>query len=106
MNRPLHRIGFHNRATCLVSEQVDSMGSVVPKQMVSPATWLPKRIHIGASEEIGLHIHLLDIELPCFHFVVHILVAGVKAACVPTHGDQPFFFGQNHHRFSVFPTVC
>ena len=106
MNGALHRIGFDNRATCLVSEQIDRVRSMMPKQMVGPATGLAERIHIGAAKEIRLHIHLLDVEFPGFDLVVHILMAGVKTTRVPTHGDQAFFFGQRHYGIRIFPAVC
>ena len=59
----------------LVREQVDRVRGVVPQQVVGPAARLAERVHVGAAEEVGLHVHLLDVEL-----------AGDDLACAPTGG--------------------
>ena len=105
MNRALHSIGFHNRATGLVSKQIDRVCSVVPQQVIGPAAGLTQSVHVGATEEIGLHIHLLNVEFAGLDFVVHILVAGVETAGVTAHRHQTFFFGKLDHFVSVFPAV-
>ena len=77
----------------------------MPQQMIGPATRLPQSVHVGATEEVGLHIHLLNVEFARFDFVVHPLVAGVEATGVTTHRHQAFFFGHAHDFLGVFPAV-
>ena len=72
------------------------MGRVVPQQMVCPAARLTQRVHVGAAEKIGLHIHLVNVELSRLNLLVHILVAGVEAARVAAHGNQASLFLQRH----------
>src|SRR5205809_147055 len=62
-DRPLHRIAIGNRLAGLVLEQVDGMGRVMPEQMIGPAARIAGRIDVPAAEEIGLYVHLLDLEL-------------------------------------------
>ena len=81
------------------------MGSVVPQQVVGPATRLAQGVHVGAAEKVGLHIHLLNVEFACFDFVMHPLMAGVEATGVTAHGDQAFFFGHARDLFRIFPAV-
>ena len=52
------------------------------------AARLAQRVHVGAAEEIGLHIHLLDVEFTGLDLLVHPLVAGVEAAGMATHSNQ------------------
>ena len=59
----------------LVGEQVDRVRGVVPEQMVGPAARLALGVDVPAAEEIGLHVHLLDVELARHDPVVHLLVA-------------------------------
>jgi len=56
--------------------------------VVGPAAGLAQRVGVGAAEEIGLHIHLLDVEFAGRDPVVDVLVAGVEAAGVAAHGHQ------------------
>jgi len=69
-------------------EQVHRVRGVVPQQVVGPAARLAQRVDVGAAEEVGLHIHLLDVELARRDLLVHLLVAGVEAAGVAAHGHQ------------------
>ena len=59
----------------LVGEQVDGVRGVVPQQVVGPAARLAERVHVRAAEEVGLHVHLLDVELAGDDPLVHPLVA-------------------------------
>ena len=59
----------------LVREQVHGVGGVVPEQVIGPAARLAQRVHVGAPEEVGLHVHLLDVQL-----------AGLDPAGAPTGG--------------------
>ena len=65
--------------------------------MVRPAARLAKRIHVGAAEKVGLHIHLLDVEFARLDLLIHILVTWVEAARVAAHGDEFARLGQRHH---------
>ena len=60
---PLQRVGFHDRRTGLIGEEIDGVGGVMPEQMIGPTARLAERVHVGAAEEISLHVHLLDMEL-------------------------------------------
>ena len=60
MDGPLHGVGAHDFRTRLVAKQVHGVRGVVPQQVVGPRTRLPQRIHVGAAEEVRLHVHLLD----------------------------------------------
>jgi len=53
---------FADHFASLVLEQINGMTGVMPEQMVNPAAWLTGCIHIGAAKEIGLYIHLQDIQ--------------------------------------------
>jgi hypothetical protein len=64
------------------------VGGVVPQQVVGPAARLAQRVHVAAAEEVGLHVHLLDVELAGSDLLVDPLVAGVEAPGVAAHGDQ------------------
>jgi hypothetical protein len=63
VDRALHGVGLHDGAAGLVGEQVHRVRGVVPQQVVGPAARLAQRVHVGAAEEVGLHVHLLDVEL-------------------------------------------
>ena len=88
MDRPLHRVRLHDLAAGLVGEQVHRVRGVVPQQVVGPAARLAERVHVRAAEEVGLHVHLLDLELAGLDPPVNVLVAGVEAARVADHRDQ------------------
>ena len=98
---PLDGVGLHHRAAALVGEQVHRVRGVVPQQVVGPAARLAQRVHVAAAEEIGLHIHLLDVELARLDLVVHPLVAGVEAARVAAHRHQAAGFGHAHRFLAI-----
>ena len=77
----------------------------MPQQVIGPAARLAQGVGVGAAEEIGLHIHLLDVEFARGDLVVHILVAGVEAAGVAAHGHQPGLLLQGHDFFSALEGV-
>ena len=81
------------------------MRGVVPQQVVGPRARFAQRIGVGAAEEIGLHVHLLDVQFAGNDFVVHPLVAGVEAAGVADHRNQAGFFLYFQHFFGVAPRV-
>ena len=101
----MHGIGLDDGAARLIRKQVHGVGSVVPQQVVGPATGLAQRIHVGAAEKVGLHIHLLDVELTGFNLLVHPLVAGVKATGVAHHGDQTGLLLQLGHFLRILQGV-
>jgi hypothetical protein len=64
---------------------------MVPEQVVGPAARLAGRIDVLSPEEIGLHVHLLDLQLALLDLLVDVLVARVEAAHVAAHrGDAGF----------------
>src|SRR5262245_152257 len=92
VDRSLHRIAIGNRPPCLVLEQVDGMGSVMPEQVIGPAARIARCIDVPAAEEIGLCVHLLDRELALLDALVDPLMARVEAAHVPAHRHDARFF--------------
>jgi len=72
----------------LVLKKINRMAGMMPEQVVCPAARLAKCVHIGTVEKIGLHIHLLDFDIPGGDFVVYPLVRWIEAAHVTCHGDQ------------------
>jgi hypothetical protein len=81
-------VGHHRLLARLPLEQVDGVAGVVPQQVVGPRPRLAGRVHVGAAEEVGLDVHLLDVQLAGLDAAVDPLVAGVEAAHVAGHGDH------------------
>ena len=106
VNGPLNCIGFDDGTTRLVCKQVNGVGRMVPQQMIGPAASLAQGIHVGATEEVSLNIHLLNVELACFDFLMDPLVAGIETTGVTAHGHLTRFLGKAHHFFGIFPAVC
>ena len=102
VNRALNRVSLHHRTARLVSEQIHRVGGVVPQQMVGPTAWLAQCVHVAATEKVGLHIHLQQIELPRLDLLVHKLMAGIEATGVAAHGHQTSLLLQRHHLGTVF----
>ena len=73
---------FRRHLAGLILKQVDRVAGVVPQQMVRPAPRLAERVHVGAAEEVRLHVHLLHLQLARLDALVHPLVARVEAARV------------------------
>ena len=105
MDRSLHGVGLDDCAIALVGEQVHRVRRVVPKQVVGPAARLAQRVHVAAPKEVGLHIHLLDVERAALHLLVHVLVAGIEAAGMAAHRDPARFFLQRHHGLRILQAV-
>ena len=105
MDRPLHGIAIRDRFAGLILEQVDGVGGVVPEQVIGPAPRLARRVHVLAPEEIGLHVHLLDIQFALLDALVHPLMAGIEAPHVADHGDDAGFVGDLHQRLGVLDRV-
>ena len=91
MNRTLHAAGNRGHLSGLVVEQIDRVAGVMPQQVVGPATRLTQRVHVAATEEVGLHIELLQLQLTGDDLVMDPLVAGVEATRVAGHGNQAGF---------------
>ena len=88
MDQAFDRVGLHDRRAALIGEEIDRVRRVMPEQVVGPGARLAERVHVGAAEEVGLHIHLLDVERAGQNPLVHILVARVEAARMANHGDE------------------
>ena len=101
MDWALYGIGFHDGRACLVAEQIHSVGSMVPQQMVGPRACFAFGIDVFAAEEIGLHIHLLDVQFACGDFIVQVLVRRVEAAGMAYHRYQACGLLQGQHFFGV-----
>jgi hypothetical protein len=67
-------LAFTMGVTSLVGEQIDRVRCMMPQQMIGPAARLAMRVHVGTTEEIGLHIHLLDIKFAGQGSLVHPLM--------------------------------
>ena len=72
----------------LVLEQIDGVAGVVPQQVVGPAARLAQRVHVGAAEEVRLHVHLLHLQFAGLDALVDPLVAGIEAPRVSGHRDE------------------
>ena len=78
---------------------------MVPEQVIRPAARLAQRIHVGAPEEIGLHVHLQHFQLTCRDPAADPLVAGIEAARVTSHGHQARLLLHLHQLFGVGQVV-
>jgi hypothetical protein len=59
--------------------------------VIGPAPRLPGGVHVGAAEEVRLHVHLLDGQLAGQDAAAHPLVGGVEPAGMPDHADLAGF---------------
>src|SRR4051794_35431442 len=105
MDRPLHRVTIGNGLAGLILEQVDGVGGVMPQEVVGPTARVARRVDVLAAEKIGLHVHLLDLELTLLDALVNPLVARVEAAHVPAHRDDAGLLGDLHQLLGVFDAV-
>ena len=101
MDRALHGIGGHDGAAALVGKRVYGVGCVVPQKVVRPAARLAQSVGIAAAKEIGLNVHLLDVEPALRNLFVHVLVAGVKAPGMAANRHQSGVFGKRYHALRV-----
>ena len=90
---------------CLIGEQVHGVRCVMPQKMIGPRTRLAERVHVGAAEEIGLHVHLQNVEGPRLDALAHELVARVEAPGVADHRDEAGLRLHRDHRLGVGETV-
>src|SRR6185295_15573952 len=101
-----HLLWHHAAHTIgLILEQGDGVGGVMPQQVVGPAARVARRVDVLAAEKIGLHVHLLDLELTLLDALVNPLVARVEAAHVPAHRDDAGLLGDLHQVLGVFDAV-
>jgi len=56
------------------------VGRVVPQEVVGPRARLAGRVDVGAAEEVGLNVHLLDLQFAGLDLVVDPLVASPAMA--------------------------
>src|SRR5262245_56346039 len=105
MDRALHRVAVGDGLAGLVLEQIDGVGGVMPEQMVGPAARIAGRVDVLPPEEVGLHVHLLDLELALLDALVHPLVARIEAAHVPAHGSDAGLLGDLHQLLGVLDAV-
>jgi hypothetical protein len=61
----------------------------MPQQVIGPGTRLPERIHVRATEEERLYVHLLDLQLAGGDALVDPLMRRIEAPRVSDHADQP-----------------
>ena len=105
MDRALHRVAVGDVLAGLVLEQVDGVGGVVPQQMIGPAARIAGRVDVLAAEEIGLHVHLLDLQLALLDLLVDVLVARIEAAHMAAHGGDAGLLGDLHQALGVLDAV-
>ena len=105
MDRALHRVAVGNGLAGLVLEQVDGVGGVVPEQVIGPAARIAGGVDVLPSEEIGLHVHLLDLQFAGLDLLVHVLVARVETPHVAAHGGDAGFLGDLHQVLGVLDAV-
>src|ERR1700683_1817377 len=105
MDRAMRRIGFEDWRAALISEKIDRVRGVMPQQMIGPGARLSQRVHIGAAEEKGLHVHLLNMEFVLEDALAHELMARVEAAGMADHGDEAALFLRRNDRLGVLQAV-
>src|SRR6476620_1319777 len=105
MDRALHRIAVDHRLATLVLKQVYGMGRVVPQEMIGPAARLTGCIHVGATKEVGLYVHLQDLKLTFLNPFVNPLVTGIEATDVPSHSHDASFPLNFKQRLRVLDAV-
>ena len=105
MDRALHRVAVGDVLAGLVLEQVDGVGGVVPEQMVGPAPRIARRVDVLPPEEIGLHVHLLDLQLAGLDLLVDVLVARVEAPHVAAHGGDAGLLGDLRQVLGILDAV-
>ncbi len=105
VDRSLDRVGDDHVLAGLIHEEVNGVGRVVPEQVVGPRTRLAECIHVRASEEVGLHVHLLDRQLACRDPSMDPLVRRIEAPGVSDHADQVGLVGHLRDLLRVGPRV-
>ena len=105
MDRPLHRVAIGNGLAGLILEQVDGVGGVMPQQMIGPAARIAGGVDVLAAEEIGLHVHLLDLQLAGDDLLVDVLMARIEAPHMAAHGDDAGLLGDLHQVLGVLDAV-
>ena len=106
MIRTLNGIGFGNLLAGLIGEQVDGVAGVVPQQVIDPRARLAQRVHIGAAEEVGVRLHLLQEDAFLAQLLVHQLVRRVEATDMAGHGRDAGFLLHLNDALGVGDTVA
>src|SRR5690242_8693094 len=97
----LHRVAIGDHFAGLVLKQIDGVAGVMPEQMVGPTAWLAGRVRVRAPEEIGLHVHLLNLQLALADAIVNPLMTGIESPHMPGHGDDPGVLLDLHQLFRI-----
>jgi hypothetical protein len=105
VDRALDGVGDRDGRAGLVSEEIDRVCRVMPQQMIGPGARLTQGVDVGAPEEVGLHVQLLDRELATRDPLVDPLVRGIEAPRVPDHADETGASLQIGNRLRVAPVV-
>src|SRR5215472_4697659 len=105
MDRPLHGVAVGDGLAALVLKEIDRMGGVVPQEMVGPAARIAGRVDVPAAKEVGLHVHLLDLELALLDLLVDVLVARVEPPHMAAHGGDAGLLGDLHQVLGVLDAV-
>ena len=84
---PWIALATDDRLAGLVLEEVHGVRRVVPEQVIRPGARLAERVRVAATEEIGLHVHLLDPELAAPDAPMDPLVRRVESPRVTDHAD-------------------
>ena len=121
VDRALQGLNLGAGFASLVLEQVNGVTSVVPQQVVGPGTGLTLGVGVGTTEEVGLNVHLLDVQFASLDLVVNPLVRRVETTGLTRHGHQTgalLYFNQlagifdvvghrdfNHHVLASFQTL-
>src|SRR5262252_1502119 len=89
----------------LVLKEIDRVGGVVPQEMVGPAARIARRVDVPAAKEVGLHVHLLDLELALLDLLVDVLVARIEPPHMAAHGGDAGLLGDLHQVLGVLDAV-
>jgi hypothetical protein len=59
--------------------------------VIGPAARLARRINVGAAQEVGLNVHLLDFEFAFLDPFVNPLMTGIEPTDVSSHSHYAGF---------------
>ena len=90
---------------CLILEEINGVGRVMPEQVIRPRPRLAEGVHVGASKEIGLHVHLLDFEFALGNTAMYPLVRRIESSGMTDHANEPRGFLRLCDRLGISPTV-
>src|SRR5690606_41614142 len=70
-----------------------------------PTLFRSGRIHVRTTEEVGLHVHLLDGKLARLNALPHPLMRRIEAARVAGHGDEAGLLRDAHDLLCILEAV-